>query len=145
MMQSDGESAPEEEAGQVYETGDFVALFCGTAFGIEHWVCPVTREIIPFNGFVIGPGPAMESATDRYKVDPDKEVPVMVETEWHEDANEGATVVFRQEVAAPPEVELDVIDIVVAQPASYAETLLATALFGVFLAVILLIARRLSG
>jgi hypothetical protein len=135
-MQPDGEPE-QEEAGEVYETGDFVAQFCGTAFGIEHWVCPVTREIIPFNGFVVGPGPRLESATDRYAVDSDADVPVMVATEWHDAAGEGATVVFKQlpseearpvRAAEPPRNGL--------KPATFA-------VLGVAFALVILLARRL--
>ena len=138
MIQPDGEPIPEEEAGgQPFETGDFVAQFCGMAFGIEHWVCPVTREIIPFNGFIVGPGPRLESATDRYKVDPDAEVPVMVETEWHDGAGEGATVVFRQE----PSEETQPVK--ATEPPRNGLKPAAFVVFGAAFALVVLLARRL--
>ena len=152
MNQSEEGMSPGEGAPEAYETGDFVAHYCGSAFGIEHWVCPVTREIVPFSGFVIGPGPQMESATDRYAVQADVELPVMVSVEPGEDGS--GTVVFRQEQRSEPlELAESELDIVLARPASYARlrlppesnqvrTLLVTAVFSAIVAIILLIAGR---
>jgi len=144
MMRTDREPEFDEASDdEVYETGDFVALFCGEVYGIEHWVCPVSGEVIPFSGFVFGPGKAAEDATDRYAIDPDASVPVIVEATLDPKTDE-RVVTFRQAAGKSFELEETELDIHGGRPASYPQTLLATAIFGVVVAIVLRVARRLS-